>query len=104
MPPDDDDAFADFSLIHALSHDRIAKAMYANANYYTTYPLYETPDHDHDWLLNHQAEHQSIFTLLGMTGLPDLATVDLTKPEEREDWLLLHMQIHQRINAALNIF
>lgn len=103
LPFDDEDAFADFQLAHGLAHDRIAAAMYALSKVYNTYPLMEEPSKDKDWLLTHQSEHESIFTLLGMTGLPDLTTVDLSKQDEFDDWMLLHRQIHERINATLGI-
>lgn len=103
IPFDDDDAFRDFQLVHGLSHDRIAAVMYGTSKFYQTYPLYDTPREDSGWKLDHQTEHQSIFTLLALTGLPDLATVDFDKQDEFENWMLLHQQVHQRINAALGI-
>lgn len=77
--------------------------MYAQDLAYTTYPLYDTPDYDRDWLLNHMQEHQSIFAKLGLTGLPDLATVDLKKEGEFVDWMFQHQLIHEQINSALSI-
>ena len=103
LPFGDDDAWDDFSLAHSLAHDKIAQVMYSNSNYYETYPLEETPQHDRNWLLNHQSEHQSIFSLLNLTGLPDLSTVDFAKQDEFEDWVFLHSQIHTTINAQLGI-
>ena len=102
-PFDDEDAFDDFQLVHGLAHDKIAAVMYPLGFVYTTYPLYETPNYNIDWLLTHQEEHQSIFAQLGMTGLPDLASVDLKKDEEYQDWMLLHQQVHQQINSFLGI-
>ena len=74
MPFDDQDAFEDFQLAHALAHDSIAQSMFANSLIYNAYPLDETPRWDKDWLETHQQEHQSIFFLLDMTGLPDLVS------------------------------
>lgn len=102
-PFGDEDAFSDFQLVHGLSHDKIAAVMYAQDLTYTTYPLMDSPDYDRDWLLTHQEEHQSIFNRLGLSGLPDLATVDLKKEGEYSDWMFLHQQVHQAINAALGI-
>lgn len=102
-PFDDVDAFADFALNHGLSHDKIASVMYGNGNTFITYPLYDTTTYEHDWLLDHQAEHESIYAQLGLTGLPDLATVDMKKQDEYQTWLLQHQQVHQLINATLGI-
>lgn len=102
-PFDDADAFADFQLVHGLAHERIAEVMYENSLFYITYPLMDNPQQDTDWLLNHQSEHESIFSRLNMTGLPDLATVDLSKEDEYFDWQNLHREIHERINKTLGI-
>ena len=103
MEFDDERAFEDFQLSHGLAHQKIAQVMFGNSNFYTTYPLFETPGQDRNWLLVHQAEHQSIFNLLGMTGLPDLATVDLKDEDQFDDWMQQHDDVHRRINAALGI-
>lgn len=102
-PFDDADAFGDFQMVHGLAHDDIASVMYQLNNVYTTYPLMDATTENKDWLLTHQQEHASIYALLGLTGLPDLATVDLRKDDEYTDWLNLHNQIHTVINATLGI-
>lgn len=102
-PFDEPDAFADFALSHGLAHDKIAAVMYGNGNTYVTYPLYDTVTYERDWLLDHQAEHESIYSLLGLSGLPDLATVDMKKPDEYSDWLLQHQQVHVVLNSVLGI-
>lgn len=102
-PFDDPDAFADFLMVHGLSHDRIAQVMYANSDNYTVYPLYDSPHDNHDWALTHYSEHQSIFELLDLTGLPDLASVNFDDEEEFETWMQLHQQVHERINTELGI-
>lgn len=102
-PFDDSDAFDDFALVHGMSHEKIAAVMFNAGSVYTTYPLLDTPDYDRNWLVTHQQEHQSIYNLLGLSGLPDLATVDLKKEDEFYDWLLAHQQIHTIINANLGI-
>lgn len=103
MPFGDEGAFADFQMVHGLSHDRIAAVMYGNSDFYETYPLYNAPNEDPDWLLVHQQEHESIYRLLDLNGLPDLATVDFQNEDEFSDWLLLHQIVHERINAQLGI-
>lgn len=102
-PFDDQDAFRDFQLSHGIAHDQIAKTMFAQGLQYGTYPLYETPREDKSWLLDHQTEHESIYYLLGLTGMPDLATVSFDKQDEYEDWMLLHQQVHSLINDTLGI-
>lgn len=102
-PFDDEDAFADFALVHGLAHDKFAEVMYPLGFVYTTYPLYDTPNYDRDWLMTHQQEHESIFAQLGLTGLPDLATVDLKKNDEYDDWMEQHQLIHEQINSFLGI-
>lgn len=102
-PFDDADAFLDFQLAHVLAHDRIAQVLYSGSGFYQTYPLYDENHGDAGWKLDHQTEHESIFTLLQMDGLPDLTTVDFDKRDEFENWMLLHQQVHERINNALGI-
>lgn len=102
-PFDDADAFGDFQLVHGLAHDQFASVMYQQGKVYTTYPLMDAPSENKDWLLTHQQEHESIYAQLGLTGLPDLATVDLRKDDEYETWMQLHTQIHAQINATLGI-
>lgn len=103
IPFKDDDAFLDFQMAHALAHIKIAQVMYGLGSTYSVYPLMETPKSDADWKLNHQSEHESIYFDLGLTGVPDLSTVDFNDEGEFNDWMLLHQQVHQFINSTLNI-
>lgn len=103
IPFDDPEAFEDFSLAHGMAHQKIAEVMYAQDLQYDTYPLMDTPDKDTDWKLTHYTEHQSIYFLLELAGLPDLATVDFHKEDEFNDWFFQHQQVHAIINAALGI-
>src|ERR1700741_1687447 len=103
VPFGDRDAFYDFMLAHGIAHKKIALVMFANDDQYDTYPLFDTPFEDTDWRLTHQSEHQSIYTLLGLQGLPDLARVDFDDQEQYEDWFLQHRLVHEIINAALGI-
>lgn len=102
-PFDDKEAFDDFILVHAIVHDKIAAVMYGQDLQYTTYPLLDTPDYNRDWMLTHQQEHQSIYNLLGLSGLPDFATTDLSEEGPYQDFMLLHTQVHQQIGLALGI-
>ena len=102
-PFGDEDAFEAFQLAHGLAHAKIAQTMFNTSKFYNVYPLFDTPDYDRDWKLFHYTEHQSIFNLLDMSDLPDLATVDFNKQDEYEDWMLQHTLVHARINIALGI-
>jgi len=99
----DSEAFEAFQLAHGIAHEKIAQVMLNSVLIYNVYPLFDTPDYDRDWKLFHYTEHQSIFNLLHLTNLPDLATVDFNKQDEFEDWMSQHTFVHARINAALGI-
>lgn len=101
-PFDDDDAWEAFTLSHGMAHEKYYEVMFAAGYQFPHYPVFDLSENA-DWKLIHQQEHDGIFRSLGLTGLPDLATVDLSKQDEFEDWLAYHGQVHARINAALGI-
>lgn len=103
IPWGDEDALLDFYMVHGMTHNNIANVMYAQDLFYVTYPLMDAKRYDKDWLLIHQAEHESIYSQIGLQGMPDLASVDFGKEDEFYDWHLLHKQVHANINAVLGI-
>lgn len=102
-PFDDDDAFADFTLVLGLAHERIAQVMFANSLFYKTYPLMDWKPENRDTIQNLQQELGSIFGLLNLSGLPDFSGVDLKKQDEFEDFMLQLQQVETTINAQLGI-
>lgn len=99
----DDEGWEAFELAHGMSHQKIYDVLYSQSKFFLYHPLFDTPLSDHNWLLDHQQEHQSHYVLFGLTGLPDLITVDFSRENEFLDWLLLHAQVHTRINTAAGI-
>lgn len=102
-PFDDDDAFMDFQMALQLNHDTIAQRMFANGDFYKTYPLIDEPWNVKDWQLTLQQELNSIYALLEMTGLPDLASADLEREQDFSDFMQLLVNAEARVNAALGI-
>lgn len=101
--PEDELAFDDFSLAHAMSHEQIYTYFLSSGLTLQHYSYFETKRWDKDWLLFHQIEHQAIYDLLNASGMPDLASANLKDPGEFETWMDLHRQIHEYINQALNL-
>ena len=103
LQADDTEAFAGFALAHGMSHEQILDAIALSGDAIPHYPYFEVTQWDQDWLQNHQSEHQAIYTVLGLTGLPDLASVDLKNDNELKTWMDLHQQVHYNINLALGL-
>jgi hypothetical protein len=101
-PFEDPEAWEAFELAHGASHEKIFQVLAKLGKPLNHYPLFDLQENT-DWKLIHQQEHQSIFNLLGLTGLPDMTSMDLDKRDEFEDWMAYHAQVHARINAALGI-
>jgi hypothetical protein len=101
-PFDDPDAWDAFELAHGAAHEKVFSVLSSLGKSLNHYPLFDLQENT-DWKLIHQSEHESIFRLLGLTGLPDLTSIDLDKQEEFEDWMAYHAQVHARINAFLGI-
>lgn len=99
----DTDGFEDFLLALQLNHNRIAQAMFTAGNVYNTYPLIVREAGVQDWQQTLQQELQSIYTLNGLNGLPDLSGSDLSQPEDFETFMQLLIQVEARINSALGI-
>ena len=62
----------------------------------------ETPQFRTNWLISHEAIHEQLRVLTGVTGV-NLADVDLTKEDEFYDWLDDHRSEHAEIRSALGI-
>ena len=52
---------------------------------------------------NHQFEHEAIYTLLGLVGMPDLSSSDLDDKQQWQDWQQTHQDVHTYINNVLGI-
>jgi hypothetical protein len=95
--------FSEFAMAHAMSHEAIYDTILQAGTTIPHFPYFDVVDWDKDWLQNHQQEHQAIYNYLGVTGLPDLASSDLTKDEELQTWMQLHADVHDYINQLLNL-
>lgn len=102
---EDDEGFEEFKLALQLNHDKIARVMFSMTPplTYKTYPLIESNRSSQDWQQNLQQELQSIYTLNGLTGLPDFSGADLSREGEFEDVLQQLIFVERKINAALGI-
>lgn len=102
-PFDEPEMMNDFRLALQLNHDKIAQVMFASSQLYKTFPLIDSDEHTKDWQQNLQQELNSIYRLLGMTGLPDLSGSDLSQQDDFETFMQLLIFSEQRVNAVLGI-
>ncbi len=100
---DDKESFDDFKMNLQINHDRIAQKMYEAGLLYSTYPLIDGVEFNKDWQQNLQQELDSIYTLLGLTGLPDLSGSDLDREDDFEVFMQVLIQTEETINQTLNI-
>lgn len=100
----DDEGFDDFKMNLQINHDRIAQKMFAVGFVYKTYPLIDSVRSNQDWQQNLQQELVSIYSLLGLTGLPDFSGTDLDNDGEFQDFLQQLVFVETRVNAELGIY
>ena len=100
---EDNDGFDDFKMNLQLNHTRIAQVMFAQGLVYQTYPLIDSVEHNKDWQQNVQKELGSIYALLDLSGLPDLAGSDLSKEEDWDTFFQVLVQVELNINFVLDI-
>lgn len=104
FPFGNEQEYRDFLLYHQLDHDLIYQSIIGSGLQFQKYPLMDARyPTDTDWLNNHQLEHQEIYDVLGLSGLPDLSSVDFTKQDQFEAWHDLHRDVHTLINNTLGI-
>ena len=103
MLADDVNAFREFALAHGMAHEQIYNTLLQSGVVIQHNPLFDATQWDTDWLLAHSAEHDVIYSAIGLTGLPDLVTVNLKNQDELETWMILHNQVHANINLILNL-
>ena len=109
VPFDDDNALLTFLGDHVVAHNGIDNAMVdAFAIDPLNYPLDVDvegfkSDANSDWLLMHYRVHSNVSAVLGLTGLPDLADVNLKKESEFNDWMDAHNLEHEKINLVLGL-
>jgi len=101
-PFDDEEAFESFALANGVAMQRIYDVMTSQDKLFTYYPLMDAND-DSNWLLLVDQTMRSIYNTLGLTDLPDLASVDLRKQDEFEDFMLNYAQAVQVVNTTLGI-
>lgn len=93
-----------FELAHGVMHETTYERMLARGLVPLHFPLGDFPrEGGDDYLLAHWEEHRSIARLLNLPDIPDLATVDLSDPDQAADWLELHAFVHRNENLALGI-
>lgn len=99
LPFGDVQAWTAFLGEHAQAHTLIAtQAVRLGKPRYATYPLGDGGGVE--WLTAHYFEHRSINHSLSLTPPPDLASYDLTDPEQFGDWLEAHAAEHERIHQV----
>jgi len=103
MEPEDTETFDAFVLAHGMSHEQIYDALLTNNIVVNHFPYFDATFWDKDWLLFHQQEHEAIYTAIGLTGMPDLASSDLKNDGELKTWMDVHRQVHENINLILNL-
>lgn len=101
---DDQAQFDDFKMNLQINHDRIAQKMFDAGLVYKTYPLIDSVEYNKDWQQNLQQELDSIYTLLNLTGLPDLSGSDLNQEDDFEVFMQVLLQTEEVINRTLEIF
>lgn len=62
----------------------------------------DEPEFVQQWLVNHEAIHESIRSVTGVGG-NDLSLVDLSKDDEFFEWLDDHAQEHSSFRSVLNV-
>lgn len=103
MLPDDSREFEAFSLAHAMAHESIYDTMLTLGFVIRHYPFFDIEKYNRDWLLDHQSEHDALYTALGLVGMPDLASSDLKDDDQLKTWMELHEQVHQNLNLVLSL-
>lgn len=104
VPFDSDPDWKAWMLDHAQQHDVIYNTMLQKGLGFIKFPLLDAREpNDKDWMENHQLEHDAIYTRLGLVGMPDLASSDLSKKDQWEVWQQSHQDTHTAINTKLGI-
>jgi hypothetical protein len=104
IPADSEDEWKSFLLYHALDHDRISQALRDRGLLINKFLLTDARGKDDsDWHNDHYAEHQEIYDVLGLTGLPDLASGKLDENDQFMAWQDLHNDVHTLLNLTLGI-
>jgi hypothetical protein len=104
---DSDDAWGAFQLQHGMMHQKVYDSILdkdALQNEPEFYPLFDFPREDNkEYLFDHWRVHQSNALILGLPGIPDLSTYDLSDPAQYTDFLQQHFLVHLNENIALGI-
>ena len=100
----DEDAMKVFIGEHAICHSNVNTHIaikYGPAP--VLYPLDVAEEIDADWLLMHYRTHQYLATRLSLSGLTDLASIDLKDEGQFYTWTSAHNLEHSKINFALGL-
>ncbi len=101
---DSPDSWATFDLNHVGMHAAVYDAMLRRNLVPFYVPLAGFPrEENDDYLLDHWQVHVSNARLLGLPGIPDLGTVDMSDPLQFSDWTDLHARVHENENVALGL-
>ena len=109
VPYGDSDSLTTFLGEHTIAHNGIDEAMIDLLGIDPINVPLETNieqflgGRNTDWLLTHYQVHTNISAILGLTGLPDLADVDLKDEQQFYDWMDAHNAEHQKINLILGL-
>lgn len=104
IPFNSPDAWGAFQIAHGLTHQTVYEALLKRNLIPLYYPLMDFPREDNKpYLLDHWETHRSNAQLLGLSDVPDLATVDLSDPSQFDDWLQVHALVHRNENLALGL-
>lgn len=98
----DQNSFNDFLMANSASHQSIKDALNELDLSITSF-IIDRIDDENEWLLVHNDVHQQEYDLLGLTGLPDLVSVDLNDNEQYQDWMNRHVLAHQQVNLTLGL-
>ena len=100
----DRDSLGEFLFENGLQHHLFRDTFFGNGISVPAYPITDANvDNLDDWLLAHQAEHQSFSGILGLENPFNMLDVDWNKEDQFYDWLSTHLLVHQQIAAALGL-
>ena len=100
---DSQPSFLDFVGLNELAHNAIVNAAVQKGFVIQSRPLDNPLGNMKGWLLDHYIQHKAEFDALGLTGLPDISTVDLEDKEQFKDYMQIHASLHELENAKVGL-
>jgi len=99
----DKKGWAEWNLIHMVTHQQVFDAVMDLGQALTYYPLDYDKESD-DWKQNHQDVHTALNNYLQLdTGIDNLVDVDFDDEAQFRNWMYYHALAHQQINEALGL-